>query len=248
MGDATGVYSGLTVPLVPGGFLPVPDVFVTARMTSYYQCSNAKASQCASQGDAGWLNEPSMNPWWTPQQMCDNNYVIETAAVASGQLPPDTEWATATEWLGLNKALASPGYHMMANAGMQANRQAARALRQSIMANEAASSASTAIAESCMQRLQACHGQERCDYGGCVPETMQFSCVPNDDFEAELAGNSTASRVITMFGSMRVSGVTLSRLLAWVPSLPASAMSCSAEDKTTPCLDGTDLRRFSATS
>jgi hypothetical protein len=71
--------------------------------------------------------------------------------------------------------------------------------------SEAAAAGSDAIAADCTQRLNACHGQERCDLSSCVPETLQFSCVPRSDFMAE-SGNSTSGMVLTMFGSTKVGG------------------------------------------
>jgi hypothetical protein len=192
MGDATGVYTGMATSY--GAW---------ARLTNWNYCTYARpgllaglddsGKTCYSQGDPAWVSHIEMYPHWNATQVCEANYVFD----------PNYDTISSSTWANF-KNIAQPGMQMMSNTNLQEQRRTARKFRQSIMAKaKAAGAPGGTIATECKQIFKACHGQETCEYKGCVPEVLQYSCVPKNDFFGE-STDGVAARVVTMFGSLKV--------------------------------------------
>jgi roadblock/LC7 domain-containing protein len=201
MGDATGVYAGEQVGAVGAGFI------------NYAECSKAAAGSftkrddgkmCYSQGDANWKSANAMAPWNTATEVCDSNYQVLSS---SAQGLTGNSWIQSNdfEWAVL----------MAGNPGVITNLQTARALRKSIIASHSAAMDNASFGQACLDKINACHGQDTCDFGSCVPQELQFSCVPKSDYLASSANSTNGLRVLTMFGSKRVSKASLPPLVLW---------------------------------
>ena len=196
MGDATGVYTGMNSVWV----VPPDDLYLgVTRVANWNYCQYANAipgaKLCYSQDDPDWKTNLAMNPWWNASEVCQNNYVFDPFVDAPGN---------QGSWSNFGRR-AVPGMQLAANPWIALQKRTARTFRQNVMAQEKAAGApGSVIASECKAIFEACHGRESCDYGGCVPEVLQYSCVPKADFLAEATGGM-AARVVTMFGSLRVS-------------------------------------------